>query len=105
MDTDSLEQVTQALTTLTKFDWTPLMWVIGIIGGVFASLLSVIVYFLKVGKDESSDAIKDFRNAWNKHDDILREQQKEIHEIATNSKMQIAVMEKTLEMIKNKKSR
>jgi membrane protein required for beta-lactamase induction len=103
MDTDSLEQVTQALTTLTKFDWTPLMWVIGILGGVFTALLSVIVYFLKVGKEESNDAIKDFREAWNKHDDRLNKQQEEIHKIALNSARQIAVIERTLEMVMDKK--
>lgn len=86
MDQESIEQ------TITLLNQQPFVWLSMAIGTIISALLASIVYLLKTGKEESKDAITDFRSAWNKHDDILREQQKEIASVRQDTKVAIELI-------------
>lgn len=90
MDQDTVQQALEVVSS--AFDWTPFMWIAGIIGTIISGLLAAIVMLLQSSKHESSNAIKDFREAWNKHDDLLREQQREIAETRQDTKVAIELI-------------
>lgn len=56
------------------------MWILGGMGGMIVILLSVIVYFLKTDKESTKEIL-------GKHEGWFLGQQREIHELSTQTKM------------------
>ena len=68
------------------------LWIGGGFFAVITGLLAWIGYENKATKTDNKSAIKEFREAWLRHDDQLREQQKEIHENSQYTKVAIELI-------------
>lgn len=68
------------------------LWVAGTFFAIITGLLAWIGLQNREAKDSNKDAIKEFREAWLRHDDQLKEQQKEIHENSQYTRVAIELI-------------
>lgn len=76
----------QYFTSETMNDISFWLWLLGGIGGMIVILLGVIAYFIKSDRDGTVSVLK-------KHEDWILGQQNEIHEISTNTRLAIQLIQ------------
>ncbi len=71
-------------------DWTPIIWVAGVVAAMISSLLTWIGFLIYADKKQS-------RINYANHTIAIETQQKEIHELAVTTSRAIAVIEANTE--------